>query len=208
MHTRSRWTWLAALAAAAATMLALHTVRAQDSAPARKPAPQNIRTAVCNAYEVMKEYAGIAAVAKTLDSEKEDLNNESLKRKKEIDDLRNQLSLLNEGTEPFKAKVKEIDEKVTATKAWEEAQLLHRKRLAAEAIEKGHKALEEAVAAIAAEQGFNLVFNRGEMGLSGLQPDEMQAVIRGQRVLYGEPSLDITQQVLERMNAEFAKPAK
>ena len=209
MVTRSRWTWLVAVAAsAAALMLALHTVGAQESAPATKPAPQVIRTAVCNAYQIMMEYAGIASTAQVLDGEKEALNAEGLKRKKEIDDLRSQLSSLNAGSEPYKAKLKEIDDQVTSTKAWQEGEYLRRSRRAAEAIEKGHKVLEETVAALAAEQGFQLVLNRGEMGLSGLQPDEMQAVVRGQRVLYSDSSLDITRQVLERMNAAFAKQPK
>lgn len=209
MNARTRWTWvLATAAAAAAITLVLHTVKAQETAPATAPAPAVIRTAVCNAYEIMKRYEGITALAQTLDKERDALNTESKRRKEEIDKLREELSSLNPGTEPYQAKLKQIDEKVMSTKAWEEQELLQRKRRAAEAIHKAHKAMADAAAAIAREQNFHLVLNHSEMSMEGLQPDEMQAVVRGQRVLYNDSSIDITQQVLARMNANFAAQGK
>jgi Skp family chaperone for outer membrane proteins len=209
MKMRSRWTWtIAAAAAAAAVTLVLHTVRAQDSAPASAPAPQNIRTAVCNAYQIMKQYNGIIAMRQSLDREQETLSAEVKHRVDEVEKLTEELKSLSAGSQAYQAKQNQIDQKKSEAKSWEEAQLMQRMRRAADAIEKGHQVLEQAVKEVAREQGFHVVLNHSEMGLEGLKPDEMQAVVRGQRVLYNDDSLDITQPVLDRMNALYAAQAK
>ncbi len=207
MSITSRWIWISAAVITATLVLVLPTVRAQESGTATAPAlaPKNIRVAVCNAYSILRDFPAITALAENLEKEKIALNAESKRRANEIEALRKQLDTVNPGSKAYNDTRREIEEKELAAKSWEAGQLLERKHRAAEAIDRSYAIMQEAVRAIANEQGFDLAMNRYEPSLANMPPDEMQARILTQTVLYAKDSIDITAQVMERMKAIYAK---
>lgn len=204
MSTRSKRMMLAATLAVAGLAVLLGRVTAQEAATAPQ-APAVVRTAVCNANDVLRDYRGILETAKALDEEKKNLSAEEERRRREVETMQQQLGALKAGSEAFQAKQAELEEKLVALKVWGEVQLVHRKRRAAESIEQAYYLMGETINALAAERGLHLVLNLNEPNLANLQPDEMQAKIVAQRVLCYTASIDITAEVVARMNAAYAR---
>ncbi|MBN1437736.1 MAG: OmpH family outer membrane protein [Sedimentisphaerales bacterium] len=61
--------------------------------------------------------------------------------------------------------------------------------------------LQEEVTRLARQRGLRLVLNLDDLPI---QPGDMESVIMGRNVLYSTPTIDLTAQVLENMDAAYA----
>jgi Skp family chaperone for outer membrane proteins len=72
-------------------------------------------------------------------------------------------------------------------------------------VNKTYKKVEEEVARAAKAKGFQLVVTREDLDTSITDSKTMLKQIISRKVIYSEPSIDITDEVLANLNAAFVK---
>jgi Skp family chaperone for outer membrane proteins len=71
-----------------------------------------------------------------------------------------------------------------------------------------YKNLLDATAEIAKRDGYDLVLYKGVYEPTSYDPEQIKEQIRGQHTLYAADAIDLTQQVLDKLNATYRAQPK
>jgi Skp family chaperone for outer membrane proteins len=175
-------------------------LRAQ--APAAPAAPE-ARVAVCDLQTIFGEYTRAKDLLAQLNEKRQALAAEDEQRGKAIDALQAELAGLKSGSAEYEARRaqaerQQIDRAVAAQFAEATLRREHRQLTMDMYAEIG-----KAVAAAAQARGFNLVLYRDGALVDTDETLELLAQIRSRKLLYSDDSLDITADVLARLNAAY-----
>ena len=198
----NRMYWLAILALLVGVAF-LGRVTAQSTAPAG-PA----RAAVCNIDQVLMNYQRAKDLNAQLDKEMTGRTNEDTAREKAIEAARMEEEALAEGSPAREAKLAEYEKLVLDRKSWREyesAKVLRQQQVMAE---KMYREILQAVQAEAQAKGYQLVLYRDDIELKSESRAELFSKIALRKVLYNDPALDITDDVLRRMNDQYKAKGK
>ncbi len=184
----------------AAGWVFLKNSSAQSQAPvAASPA----RVAVCDIQQVFANYARAKDLLAQLNDKRQALTAEDEQRGKAIDALGVELAGLKPGSKEYEARLAEADRlrlDRTVNAQFKEVTLLREhRRLTLEM----YGEVTKVVAAVAGERGLTLVLCRDADLVDTDETAELVAQIRNRKVLYSDPSLDITADVLARLNASY-----
>jgi Skp family chaperone for outer membrane proteins len=195
-------TVLAGLAAVAALGLAQTRPGAAGGAPRLAT-----RVAVCDVAAVFNKYDKATDLTDRFNARRDKIKAEDDARGKEISDLEAKLKPLQEGSAIFEetfAKLQKLDVDRQAWRKTQESTVVREHRMLTEQM---YEEIAKVIADLAKEQGFDLVIYRDNVDLASQTTSELLAKIAQRKVLYNDPSLDLTQAVLERANAAY-KAAK
>ena len=175
-----------------------------SAAASAQSAGEATRVAVVDLQQVIDQSAQQKAFQQQNAAKGEELKAENDRRRSELQSMLTQLEPLNPGSEPWLAKRDEIQEKQTSLQVWvqvaEQQANLERARQFATL----YMAASEATAKVAQAQGVDLVLQGGAMpDLMRLNPEQLQSVAQNRKVIYAADTLDITQAVLARIDAEY-----
>lgn len=175
-------------------------LRAQG--PAGPSAPE-ARVAVCDMQIIFTEYVRAKDLLARLNEKRQALTAEDDQRSKAIDALQAELSGLKPGSAEYdarraQAERQQIDRAVAIQFAESNLRREHR-RLTMDM----YTEITQVVAAVAQERGFNLVLYRDGALVDTDETLELLAQIRSRKLLYSDNSLDITSDVLARLNATY-----
>ncbi|MCJ7544133.1 MAG: OmpH family outer membrane protein [Phycisphaerae bacterium] len=175
-------------------------LRAQ--APAAPPA-REARAAVCDMQILFTEYTRAKDLLAQLNEKRQALAAEDEQRSKAIDALQAELNGLKPDSAEYEARRaqaerQQIDRAVAMQYA--ESDLRRQHRLLTMDM---YAEISKVVAAVAQERGFNLVFYRDGALVDTDETLELLAQIRSRKLLYSDNSLDITSDVLTRLNAAY-----
>lgn len=139
-----------------------------------------------------------------LQARQEDLQRQQEERKNQINRLQQDLAVLAPGTSAYQQKEQELQKAVLEFQVWSnfESQRLNRER----GIQKEnlYRKVLDAVAKVAQANGYDLVlFKEGKPDFNYENLQQLDALIHMRKVLYASESVDITSQVIDRMNNEF-----
>jgi Skp family chaperone for outer membrane proteins len=205
---RPKWMYLLTIVAVVVTAGVFGRVTAQDSLPASRPAAGTSLTAVCNVSSILNNYTRVEDLKADMNKKMLDLKKEDDTRTQALDSLTSELGALAKGSKEYQTKRAEIDKQMLEHKVWAEMQQLSLQRQYQELTEEMYRSVLESVKAVALAKGFQLVIYQDEMDLASKNPDELRAKISQRKLLYNDPSLDITNAVLEHLNAQYAKTKK
>lgn len=131
----------------------------------------------------------------------EDFKTQRDARQKELENLKFELDALDKNSDQFKKKADDLQLKAYEFKVWgdfQQAKAQHEQGLQ---LHKLYRDTRTVIAQIAQEQGYDLVlFNDNTGDINWNQAQELNAQIQLRKVLYAADSIDITDQVLQRLN--------
>jgi Skp family chaperone for outer membrane proteins len=184
----------------AAGLVFLSSSLAERAAPAAAPPA---RVAVCDIQEIFANYARARDLLAQLNDKRQALAAEDEQRGKAIDALGVELAGLKPGSKEYEARLAEADrlrvDRTVSAQFKEAALRREHRRLTLEMYEE----IAKVIAAVAGERGFNLVLYRDADPVDTDETLELLAQIRNRKVLYNDANLDITADVLARLNESY-----
>ncbi len=189
----------AILACVVGGVFLLNETRAQSNSPA--PAP--VRMAVCDVAEIFASYNRAADLAASLNERRQALAAELEQRRNAIELLQKEMEALKPGSDEYNTRQAEAERlkiDLAVTQQVGEARMLgEHRRLTVDMYEE----ILQAVGEIASQRGIDLVLYRDHGLVQTDQTVELLAQIRDRKVLYYSPGMDMTQEVLARMNEAY-----
>jgi Skp family chaperone for outer membrane proteins len=175
----------------------------------RAAAQDGPKIATVNIVKVFSEMQETKDLQQKMDAERVSLENELKKRGKDIEDLQQQRNLLQEGSEDFNKKNRELIEKTVSFQAWRELvnqdQLRQRKSQMKTLFER----IEVATKEVAEQRKIDLVIveHRPDFppDMEKFNLDQIRGLINQRSVLYNNLKFDITAEVVSNLDAKYKK---
>ncbi|MEM9418735.1 MAG: OmpH family outer membrane protein [Planctomycetota bacterium] len=188
------------VALAAALTLGLYVTAGGQAGGAAAPT----KVAVVNLQEVINQCAQQAAFVAEGKAKADALKAEQAARQKDIATISTTLDTLTVGGDAWNKKREELQQKTLEMQVWVQMQEQNGQLDQARQFAEIYVAANEASASIAQAAGYDVVLQGGELpDLMKLNIQQLQTVVQTRKVLYSGDAVDITNAVLQRMNADF-----
>lgn len=198
----ARSPWLATLAVAIAAGVLLmqrDAVEAQDSGQARGA------TAVVDLEAVVQRLAEQEEFRGALEKRQNTIKQRQQAEQAEVENLQNALRVLKPGSDDHTKKQEELMQRVIEYQAWLQFEQQRLQRDSTTHIMNLYRKSSAAASELAKSGGYEvLLFRQGEPDYSQLQAKELSTVIQNRKVLWADPKVDLTDQVVQQMNNAYA----
>jgi Skp family chaperone for outer membrane proteins len=143
-----------------------------------------------------------------LQSAADKIKQEELDRQKDLKQLQEDLGILARNTAAFTQKSDELEKKVVEFQAWRNWQTAKLSRERGVRIEDIYRKLTDAIGRVAKESGYDMVlFKEGPIRFPADKPEQISAMVQVRKVLWAADDLDLTEQVIQKMNNEYKNAA-
>ena len=161
---------------------------------------------VQKAFDALREKVQVEA---ELQSAADVVKQEDTRRQQKLQELQQDLKILAAGTAPYDRKQEELERAALDRQVWLQFQQAKLNRERAVRIEGIYKKMVDAIGRVATAGGFKIVlFKEPEMTLGQItKPEQISAVIGARKVLWSADELDLTDQVIQKLNNEFSSGA-
>ncbi len=158
---------------------------------------------VQKAFDALKEKVQVEA---ELQSAADGVKQEDTRRQQKLVELQQDLKILAAGTPPYDRKQEELEKGALDRQVWLQYQQAKLNRERAVRIENIYKKMVEAIGRVATSAGYKLVlFKEPDVNLSQItKPEQISAVIGSRKVIWSADDLDLTDQVIQKLNNEFS----
>ena len=139
-----------------------------------------------------------------LNTSRDQLRGEAANKQREAQELQADLDLLAPGTPAYQQKEEELSKKAIENNVWGQFEQAKLNKMAGLRIENLYRKALDAVALIAEESGYDVVIAKEappKFQYENLQ--QLLAKISLRKSLYTSETIDITDQVIQRMNNEY-----
>lgn len=196
-----------ALAALVLAGLWLTPSGAQNVVPAVLPAT---KVAVCDFGRVYNNYQKTKVLQERLDKSLLAVKAEDKRRSEEIAQIKTALESnnLKEGTKDYEDLFNDFVNKSTAHRSWLEGEKARSQRWHLKMTTEMFIEIKDAIKAVAQDRGVDIVLQTHQLSFKSNDVNELFQKVALHKVLYNNPQVDITDLVLLRINAEFAKGAR
>lgn len=149
----------------------------------------------------LKEKVSIEA---QMQQHNDQVQKEKTDRENEVKQLQSELGLLTPGTENHRKKLEVAEKKVIELNAWLQYENNKLVRERGTQIEGLYKKMLNAIADVAKTNGYQAVlFAEGPAEFRAENPQQLSTLIQIRKVLYYDPTMDITDLVTTKMNNDF-----
>lgn len=197
---KKTYTLLAMAACLATTALLLKDTAAQTG-PA--PSVSTAKVAICDIQEIFANYNKAKDSLAQLNDKRQAITAETEKRGKAVDALQVELEGLKQGSKEYEARLTEIQRQTVdraVYKQFQEAQILREhRRLTVEMYNETVKM----IATVAKDKGYNLVLYKEHELIETEDMTQLFDQIRTRKLLYSDENLDITKDVLAKLNETY-----
>jgi Skp family chaperone for outer membrane proteins len=159
------------------------------------------KIAVISVQEIFKNCKRTANYMKEVVAERERINAEEEKLKAEIDARKDGLKTLKVGSDEYMALMKEVLTKQADLQVRETLHERQRVLKEQQMVEGLYKDILRETEEVAKQKGLDLVFERSIPELPALSPAELEQTMGMHKLLYGGGSLDITKEVMARLDS-------
>jgi Skp family chaperone for outer membrane proteins len=167
------------------------------------PAPQAAtRIAVCDIGQIFGHCRQAVDLNAELRNRRATRNAEDDKRTRAGEDLSLELQELKPGSAQYEARVEELEKMRIEHAGWRELQELQLRSWHLKMTKEVYGKIVAAVGLVAKEQGIQIVLDQEQQGFVSDEITGVLAEIARRKVLYSQPSADITETVLVRLNEE------
>jgi len=192
----------AVLTLSAALSLGLYAAARGQGGNAQAPATA---VAAVDFNRVLQECEQQAVMLADNSNKSLELNAENTARSEELQRLQAEMDPLQPGSDAWQAKAKIIQQKRLELEVWGKMAQQDNQLTRARQLAKLYTAINDAAAAVAAEQGYDLVvMSEALPDLLSVNVQRLEAIMQTRKVIYTGPNADITNAVLQRVNAAFA----
>ena len=174
-----------------------------------QPAPASTgRVASVDIQKVLTEYERMKVFNDELNELQNKLNVEAEQRKQSADALQATVDVMDRNAPTFVKKLEEVLQARVENRTWFQVKQAYVGREVAVVTDAIYRDVLKATQDVAQQAGYDVVVYFDEYRAS-MNPEEIQAQIAMRRVLYVNPAVDITQFVLDKVNADFrTRPAE
>ncbi len=176
-------------------------------APAAMAQDAPIRVAVCNVVKVFQDLDESKDIQTRLKSELEKIRLDSQRKDAEIKEIQKRLTQYKPGSTAWIDTNKQLTEAVVQFEVWARSTELQIMRTEKEYLKSQFEKVRDAVKEIAEEKKVDLVLTERRPDVSNiekLKPDDLRALLLQTDVLFSNSKVDITDEVVLRMNKKYA----
>lgn len=167
------------------------------------------RVACVDVVKVFNEYQREKDLEEEMKQERDKLELEAAGRKQKIDAAKAVLDAMSTDDPTRAKKMRELLELNISTRNWMDITQAAMAREVGVWTTTVYKEILAVVETIAEEKGYDLVFYRDEFQVVSMDPAEVREQIRARKLIYASNAADISQAVLDKLNADYrAKPRK
>ena len=178
--------------------LLLRTGWAQDARPA--PLPPT-RVAVCDVAQVVNNAEKVRAASEAMTRRLEKLRADDQKRQAKLNDLREELEEgYAPGSEAYEKVLERMEKLAVERNVWLEFEKNKAERRRATLTRQTYADIRQAAAAIARRRGLDVVLSIDRGALMGQTSPELVNDMARRNVLFAADRVDITEEVLDRLN--------
>lgn len=188
------------------------TVAAMLLAAPRLVRADEVKVAICNPLEAMRQSQEYRDVVGQVQSNRKAITVEAETKKNEIKSLTDQLNIMQPNTDEYATKNKEVLQKTIEFRVWVE---LHQRELDRQQKVQTKAMFDKVLAAIkvvAANEKINLVMADQHQDipdkLDDIEPDVLNRLIVQWNILFKDTSLDITQKVVLQLDKQYGTDHK
>jgi Skp family chaperone for outer membrane proteins len=197
---KSPWIALTAVMTVLAGLVFLNRSGAQTA-----PATQPTVVAVCDVVRVFNNYERASSLSVELEKRRQAIEAENQQRAQAMDTLRAELQNLQQGSEAYNSRSQELWKMSLEQEGWENTQ----KGMLGHWHHQNTKAMYDdivaMIATMAKASGIDIVLFEQKEDLPTENTTELVNQIARRKVLYNTPQVDITDQVLARLNEAWRK---
>lgn len=162
------------------------------------------KVAVVNLQEVINQCNQQAAFRAENQTKAQSLQAEQQQRQQEIERITTAIDPLEPGSDAWENKRQELRQKTLELQVWVQMQEQDNQLAQARQFVEIYVAATDAAAAIAEQAGYDVVLQGGDLpDLMRLNLQQLQTVVQTRKVIYSADGVDITNAVLQRVNADF-----
>ncbi|MGA2583335.1 MAG: OmpH family outer membrane protein [Tepidisphaeraceae bacterium] len=195
---------LVGLFVAGMLLLAAAPVRADDTSP---------KIAFCSTGKVLTSLQEFKDLSDKAKQDEAQLQKDQVTKKADVDQMQSQLSLLVPDSPEYAAKSQEVLKAEIEYDSWlklSEANLQTTLNAQTRAL---FEKMQTTIKTISAARGFDLVLasnepNLDQIDLSTVNNNQLSGLLLQVQVLFGDPKLDITQDVINQMDKDYAAKSK
>jgi Skp family chaperone for outer membrane proteins len=165
------------------------------------------RIAVVNPAKVFNEMQETKDLKQKMEADRKTITDEGQRKGQDVEDAKKRRALFNEGTDDFNKANKEYLEKVIAAQAWQELIKADLQRQQKSQMKNLFEKIEQATKEVAEAKKLDLVIVEQKTDLPSdldqINVDQLRGLINQRTVLYNNGRLDITNEVLARVDAKY-----
>lgn len=159
---------------------------------------------VVNIEEVVASLTEKQQLDAEMKTKRDSLAAEQATRQKQIEKLEFDLNALRVGTPAYEAKQEQLQKAVLELQVWIRFEQQKAGRELGLQTERLYKKILTACERVGVDNGYDLVlFRESDVDASFENPQQLQALIQLRKVLYASDQIDLTDQVIQRMNNEY-----
>jgi len=193
--------WLiAVLAIALGAALALTYARPIQ---AQSAAPLTGKIACVDVGVVFDEYQRLRDLNEEVKALQDKLKTEELDRRNKIEAARAELDALGDDDPTYRERARNVLAMQIDYKNWGDLKQADLSRELALWTVSSYKEVLDMVADVAQHEGYDMVFYKGQFDPPRMDMDTISDQIRNQKLLYANAATDLTQTVLDRLNAKY-----
>ena len=202
MNVRPKHMVLASLIGAAVTISLLPTrAPAQGQAAPSQAAPKIATASTAKIFMGMKEKTDVRA---KIEQHVKQLRDEEQSRRQKVQDLQQQLDLLKPDSSQYEEANKAFTAAAIEFKNWGEVSQANSARNEKQQTKMLFDKITAAIAEIAKERGIDFVIaEQPPFNVERMSPQDLQQAMVQRQVLYANASLDITQDVIARLDERY-----
>ena len=197
--------WILSLIVVAALALAWQTGIAQNAAKAPVPAA---RVAVCDIASVFNRYQRATDLSNQFNERRDRIKEQDKTKGEQMDQVEKMLKELKSDSKEYQEQSATMEKLTVERTVW--------RKMQEQAVIKDHRDLTEqmyqeiikVIAQLAKDQGYDLVLYLDAAEMNSETTSELLGKIAQRKVLYCDPSMDITETVLQRANAAYTASKK
>jgi Skp family chaperone for outer membrane proteins len=157
--------------------------------------------------KAFNEYQRMKDILEEIKQLQEKLQAENEQRRQSADALQATVDAMDRNDPAYVKKMAEVLQAKIEHRTWFEVKQAHMTREVALATDRIYRDILKAVEETAQRAGYDFVLYSDKYEPVSMNPDELRDQMRNRRVLYANPAADITQIVLDKLNADYrARP--
>jgi len=174
--------------------------------PARSAFAQ-AKIAIVNAGKVFDSLQETKDLREKMQGEGKAINDEDLSRKTKLKDMQAARDALKQDTAAYDEKNKELMTAAIEYETWQRITTANAQRSRKQQMIQLFSKIKTAVTEVATSKGLDLVLAEQRPQLpentEQLNPDQLAAILNGQNIFFSNPNIDITNDVINAMDAKY-----
>jgi len=160
--------------------------------------------AVVNVQKVFNSIDEKQAINAKLNKRSRSLSKQQKSKKKKLQQMRSKLDVLKPGSEQYKQQQSELERQMVDSQAWQKFEKQKLEQFRSLQMKKLYRKIADAAGRVAKDNGYDLVlYDEGDSDFNFQSAKQLSTMIQMRKVLWSREGMQLTEQVITRMNNQF-----